>query len=150
MRIDSYRLGFTLIEIMIAVAVIVILIGVAVPAYNDYAVRAKVSECIRLAGSAKTAVNARVLRNGLAPGSSTQAGFRFESTEHCGDIRISDGGTVVVEMHNTGAARDPVVRFRLDLDSVIASVEWNCEQVSGDPAHVPDNCRSPGPATGAD
>lgn len=146
MRTYSSQRGFTLIELMIAVTVIAILLAVAMPAYNNYSVRAKVSECIGLATTAKLAVNDRVMRNGAAPGSSNEAGFSFSQTEYCGDIRVADGGTVVVETQNTGAADDPVIQFRLDLNTAIASVDWDCEYVSGDPAHVPSSCRALGMA----
>jgi type IV pilus assembly protein PilA len=53
----SMQKGFTLIELMIVVAIIGILAAVALPAYQDYTVRAKVTEGITLAGSAKTAVS---------------------------------------------------------------------------------------------
>jgi len=151
MQTYSSQRGFTLLEIMIAVAVIAILLGIAMPTYTNYSVRAKVSECIGLATTAKLAVNDRVMRNGQAPGSSSEAGFTFNQTEYCGDIRIADSGTVVVETQNTGAADDPVIQFRLDLNTAIASVDWDCEYVSGDPAHVPSSCRALGAAaTGGD
>src|SRR6056297_2707143 len=151
MRTYSTQRGFTLLELMIAVAVIAILLAIAMPAYNNYSVRAKVSECIGLATTAKLAVNDRVMRNGQAPGSSSAAGFNFSQTEYCGDVRVADGGTVVVETQNTGAADDPVIQFRLDLNTAIASVDWDCEYVSGDPAHVPSSCRALGmAATGGD
>jgi len=151
MRTYSSERGFTLLELMIAVAVIAVLVGIAMPTYTNYSVRAKVSECIGLAATAKLAVNDRVTRNGAAPGSSSEAGFDFSQTEYCGDIRVADGGTVVVETQNTGATDDPVIQFRLDLNTAIASVDWDCEYVSGDPAHVPSNCRALGTAaTGGD
>ena len=151
MHTSSSQRGFTLVEVMIAVTVIAILLAIAMPAYNNYSVRAKVSECIGLATTAKLAVNDRVMRNGAAPGSSNEAGFSFSQTEYCGDIRVADGGTVVVETQNTGASDDPVIQFRLDLNTAIASVDWDCEYVSGDPAHVPSNCRALGTAaTGGD
>ncbi|MGK7297503.1 MAG: pilin, partial [Candidatus Wenzhouxiangella sp. M2_3B_020] len=146
MSFNRFQRGFSLFELMIVVAVVAILLAVALPAYTNYSVRARVSECINLASAARMAVNDRVLRGGSAPSSSSQAGFDFGGTEFCGDIRIADGGTVVVETKNTGAPEDPVIQFTLDLDTAIASVDWDCEYVSGDPAHVPSNCRSLGTA----
>lgn len=142
MAIESPQQGFTLIETMIASAVIGILVAIAMPAYTNYSVRSKVGECIGLASAAKTAVNDRVMRSGQAPDSSIQAAFRFEATEYCADIRIADGGKVVVETQDTGASEDPVIQFRLDPDTAVVSVDWDCSYVSGDPAHVPSDCRA--------
>ena len=146
MHTHSPQRGFTLLEIMIAVAVVAILAAITMPSYTNYSVRSKVSECVSLATTAKLAVNDRVMRNGAAPSSSDEAGFNFSQTEYCGDIRVADGGTIVVETQNTGASEDPVVQFRLDLNTAIASVSWDCEYVSGDPAHVPSQCRALGTA----
>ena len=55
MHTSSSQRGFTLVEVMIAVTVIAILLAIAMPAYNNYSVRAKVSECIGLATTAKLA-----------------------------------------------------------------------------------------------
>lgn len=60
----SVQKGFTLIELMIVVAIIGILAAVALPAYQDYTVRAKMSEVIGFAGSAKTAVSECMLSEG--------------------------------------------------------------------------------------
>jgi type IV pilus assembly protein PilA len=63
--------GFTLIELMIVVAIIGILAAVALPAYSDYTVRAKVSEVILAASSAKTAISELAAVNGSMPSSFT-------------------------------------------------------------------------------
>ena len=68
----SLQKGFTLIELMIVVAIIGILAAVALPAYQDYTVRAKVSEVLLAASSAKTAVaEAAQVGGGVMPGSLT-------------------------------------------------------------------------------
>ena len=67
--------GFTLIELMIVVAIIGILAAIAIPAYQDYTVRAKVSELISMADSPKTAITEYYQTEGKFPSTASDAGF---------------------------------------------------------------------------
>jgi type IV pilus assembly protein PilA len=71
--------GFTLIELMIVVAIIGILAALAVPAYRDYTVRARVSEAIVIAGSARNAVAEYFSANNTFPASNAEAGLSSAS-----------------------------------------------------------------------
>ena len=67
--------GFTLIELMIVVAIIGILAAIAIPAYQDYTIRAQVSEGLNLSGAAKAAVTEYFQDQGAFPADNATAGF---------------------------------------------------------------------------
>ncbi|HEZ0067167.1 TPA: pilin, partial [Neisseria meningitidis] len=71
---NTLQKGFTLIELMIVIAIVGILAAVALPAYQDYTARAQVSEAILLAEGQKSAVTEYYLNHGIWPGDNTSAG----------------------------------------------------------------------------
>ena len=126
--------GFTLIELMIVVAIIGILAAVALPAYQDYTVRAKVTEGLTLASSAKLAVaenasNGKNFDSGWVPPTATAAVGSLAIATGNGEITITytaaaGGGTIIMTPTAGGAAL--VGTASASTVPTAGSVAWSC------------------------
>src|SRR6266478_7613863 len=93
--------GFTLIELMIVVAIVGILAAIALPAYQDYTIRARVSEAAAAAGACKTAVAEFVASNGgTLPSTTTQAGCSgtTAATQFVASTNVTTAGVITVTL----------------------------------------------------
>lgn len=82
----SLQKGFTLIELIITVAIVGILASIAVPSYQDYTVRAKITEGISIASNAKTNLAEYYMAKNSMPDNSTIAGISLASTTYLGSV----------------------------------------------------------------
>jgi len=95
----SVQKGFTLIELMIVVAIIGILAAIAIPAYSDYTIRAQVTEGLNLASSAKSAVSETYGSNGTWPGTNSAAGLDASGNikgKYVTGVGVGTGGTITI------------------------------------------------------
>lgn len=139
--------GFTLIELMIVVAIIAILAAIAVPQYQNYAKRARISEGLVLADAAKLAVSESLQANGKYPSGNIEAGYTTGISTYVSQIAIAPAGTGVVTItyRNIGSDIDGKSITLSPTSRVSNQVyQWTCGVgASGVPkAYVPANCRN--------
>jgi type IV pilus assembly protein PilA len=136
--------GFTLIELMIVVAIIGILAAIAIPAYQSYLIRAQISEGLTLASRAKTSVSEYYVERGKWPSNNDEAGLADKHdiigsyTEH---LSVNDN---VIEIKYGYDANAAIFNEKIELTAtpIAGSVRWTCASAGKiEPKHLPAACR---------
>jgi len=101
----SVQKGFTLIELMIVVAIIGILAAVAIPAYSDYTMKAKISEGAAMSGAAKTAVDVYYSENGTLTNANGPSTLGISdptdySAKYVSAVEVTNSGVITIELRD--------------------------------------------------
>ena len=136
---NKMQKGFTLIELMIVVAIIGILAAIAIPAYQDYTIRAKVTEGLNLADSAKTAVAESFQSGGLTGLTAAAASWNgsFTPTKYVSNIQITAGDRRHYDLYNAAQSRPqltganqliltPYINLAALAATSTGNIDWAC------------------------
>ena len=137
--------GFTLIELMIVVAIIAILAAIAVPAYQNYLIRTQVSEGLTLAGGAETTVWDFVANNNRFPSGNLSAGLPSATSingHYVSQVIVTNGQ--VTAYYGGSQANSVISSDKLVLSPLTSggSIMWNCSSLTTVPGqYLPSSCR---------
>ena len=142
MKINTQK-GFTLIELMITVAIVGILAAVALPAYQDYTIRAQVAEGLTLADGAKVVVAEYHANHGTFPNNNTDAGYSGATGKYVSSTDIGTNGIIVATFGNQANTTLTNAGGTITLEPTATTegnLSWKCGS-NLDKKYVPTSCQ---------
>jgi type IV pilus assembly protein PilA len=141
-QVHKLQRGFTLIELMIVVAIVGILAAIAIPQYQEYTVRSRITEGLNLASSVKTAVAETFQSTAAMPTTNASAGVSDTiASKYVTSVQVGASGAITVTYNNTvgGSQGGNTIIF---VPSASASaVDWTCNTGTVEARYRPANCR---------